>query len=85
MLRILILLVIVAALVVLVPRLLSRSATPSAGTAAPDFALPSQEGTNVSLKDYSRQVGRLILLSQRPDPGMLARSPQFPGRSAEIC
>ena len=36
MFRILILLVLVAALVVLVPRLLSRSATPSVGSAAPD-------------------------------------------------
>lgn len=43
-------LVIVAA-AVLVPRLLSRSAIPEAGSAAPDFILPSQQGT-VSLKNY---------------------------------
>jgi peroxiredoxin Q/BCP len=50
--RILLLLAVVVILVVLVPRLLSRSATPSVGSNAPDFSLPSQEGFSVSLKDY---------------------------------
>ena len=44
------LVVIVA--ILLVPRLLSRSATPAEGTLAPDFTLPSQDGSTVSLKDY---------------------------------
>lgn len=52
MVRILLLLVVVVVLVVLVPRLLSRSATPTVGSEAPDFSLPSQEGSTVSLKDY---------------------------------
>ncbi len=52
MLRILLLLVVVVVLVVLVPRLLSRSAAPTVGSEAPDFSLPSQEGSTVSLKDY---------------------------------
>lgn len=52
MLRIVLLLVVVVVLVVFVPRLLSRSATPSDGSDAPDFTLPSQQGTSVSLKDY---------------------------------
>jgi peroxiredoxin Q/BCP len=52
MLRIVLLLVAVIVLVVLVPRLLSRSAPPSEGSEAPDFTLPSQEGSPVSLKDY---------------------------------
>src|SRR5579862_8818 len=73
MLRILILLVIVAALVVLVPRLLSHSATPSAGSGAPDFTLPSQEGTTISLKDYR---GRWIVLYFYPKD-------QTPGCSRE--
>src|SRR5947209_9623012 len=52
MLRIVLLLVFVVALVVFVPRLLSRSAAPAEGSNAPDFTLPSQEGSAVSLKDY---------------------------------
>lgn len=52
MLRIVLLAVVVLALIVLVPRLMSRSAAPSEGSNAPDFTLPSQEGSSVSLKDY---------------------------------
>ncbi len=52
MLRIVLLLAVVVILIVLVPRLLSRSAMPSVGSNAPDFSLPSQEGSSVSLKDY---------------------------------
>jgi peroxiredoxin Q/BCP len=52
MLRIVLLAVVVLALIVLVPRLMSHSAAPSEGSNAPDFTLPSQEGSSVSLKDY---------------------------------
>ncbi len=52
MLRIVLLLIVVAVLVVLVPRLLSHPAMPSEGSTAPDFTLPSREGSSVSLKDY---------------------------------
>jgi peroxiredoxin Q/BCP len=52
MLRIVLLVVVVVVLVVFVPRLLSRSVAPSDGSNAPDFTLPSQQGTSVSLKDY---------------------------------
>jgi peroxiredoxin Q/BCP len=52
MLRTVLLLAVVVVLIVLVPRLLSRSAMPSVGSNAPDFSLPSQEGSPVSLKDY---------------------------------
>ena len=59
MLRIVLLLAVVLVLIVLVPRLLSRSAPPTEGTVAPDFALPSQEGSSVSLKDYR---GKTLIL-----------------------
>ena len=52
MLRIVLLLAVVVVLIVLVPRLLSHSPSPSEGSVAPDFTLPSQEGSPVSLKDY---------------------------------
>ncbi len=52
MLRIVLLIAVVSVLLLLVPRLFSRSAAPAAGSSAPDFTLPSQDGTTVSLKDY---------------------------------
>jgi peroxiredoxin Q/BCP len=54
MLRIVLLVVVVVAIagVLIVPRLFSRSVTPAEGSSAPDFTLPSQEGSSVSLKDY---------------------------------
>src|ERR1700690_4238091 len=52
MLRIVLLLVVVLVLIVLVPRLLSRTAMPSEGSSAPDFTLPSQDGSSVSLQGY---------------------------------
>jgi peroxiredoxin Q/BCP len=73
MLRIVLLLAVVIALVVLVPRLLSRGATPSEGSNAPDFTLPSQEGSFVSLKDYR---GKWIVLYFYPKD-------QTPGCSRE--
>lgn len=52
MLRIVLLILVVVAAVLFVPRLLSHSAAPAIGSTAPEFSLPSQEGTNVSLHDY---------------------------------
>jgi peroxiredoxin Q/BCP len=52
MLRIVLILAVVVIVVLLVPRLLSRSASPAEGSPAPEFTLTSQEGTSVSLKDY---------------------------------
>jgi thioredoxin-dependent peroxiredoxin len=52
MLRIALILAVVVIVVLLVPRLLSRSASPAEGSSAPEFTLTSQEGTPVSLKDY---------------------------------
>jgi peroxiredoxin len=56
-----VLLVGVLILAVLIFRLTSRSATPAEGTAAPDFTLPSQEGTRVSvdsLESHKRCCGK---------------------------
>jgi len=73
MLRIVLLLAVVLVLIVFVPRLLSRSSTPSEGTNAPDFTLPSQEGSPISLKDYR---GKWIVLYFYPKD-------QTPGCSRE--
>ncbi len=52
MIRIVLVALVVIAAILMVPRLLSRSVTPVEGSLAPDFTLPSQEGSTVSLKDY---------------------------------
>jgi peroxiredoxin Q/BCP len=73
MLRIVLLVLVVIAAVLLVPRLLSRSAIPAEGSSAPDFTLRSQEGTPVSLKDY---LGKWVILYFYPKD-------QTPGCSRE--
>jgi peroxiredoxin Q/BCP len=73
MLRIVLLLAVVVVLIVLVPRLLSHSAAPPEGSGAPEFTLPSQEGSSVSLKDY---LGKWVILYFYPKD-------QTPGCSRE--
>jgi peroxiredoxin Q/BCP len=51
-LRLLLIALVVIVAVLVVPRLLSHTAAPPVGSAAPDFTLPSQEEAPVSLKDY---------------------------------
>lgn len=68
MLRVLLLLVVVVVLVLFVPRLLSRSATPAVGSDAPHFTLPSQEGP-VSLSDYRGKWVVLYFYAKDQTPG----------------
>lgn len=77
MLRIVLLLAVVLALVVLVPRVLSRSATPSAGSNAPDFTLSSQEGSSVSLKDYRGKWVVLYFYPKDQTPGCSREAHNF--------
>jgi peroxiredoxin Q/BCP len=77
MLRIVLLLAVVIALVVLVPRLLSRGATPTAGSNAPDFTLPSQEGSSVSLKDYRGKWVVLYFYPKDQTPGCSREAHNF--------
>jgi peroxiredoxin Q/BCP len=69
MLRIILLLIAVVALILFVPRLLSRPATPSVGADAPQFTLPSQDGTSVSLKDYRGKWVVLYFYPKDQTPG----------------
>ena len=77
MLRIVLLLAVVLMLVVLVPRLLSRSATPSEGSSAPEFTLPSQEGSSVSLKDYRGKWVVLYFYPKDQTPGCSREAHNF--------
>jgi len=77
MLRIVLLLVVIVVLVVLVPRLLSHSATPAEGSSAPEFTLPSQEGSSVSLKDYRGKWVVLYFYPKDQTPGCSREAHNF--------
>ena len=77
MLRIVLLLVVIVVLVVLVPRLLSHSATPAEGSNAPEFTLPSQEGSSVSLKDYRGKWVVLYFYPKDQTPGCSREAHNF--------
>jgi len=77
MLRIVLLLAVVLVLIVLVPRLLSHSAPPSEGSSAPDFSLPSQEGSPVSLKDYRGKWVVLYFYPKDQTPGCSREAHNF--------
>lgn len=68
MLRIILLVLVVVVAVLLVPRLLSRSAKPAEGSMAPDFALPSQDGM-VRLADYRGKWVVLYFYPKDQTPG----------------
>jgi peroxiredoxin Q/BCP len=79
MLRIALLVLVVAIIIVVVPRLISssRAAAPTAGSAAPDFTLPSQQGTPVSLKDYRGQWIVLYFYPKDQTPGCTREAHNF--------
>src|SRR5579872_391868 len=77
MLRFAIFLVVVVAFALLVPRLLSHSATPTPGSVAPDFSLPSQEGTSISLKDYRGKWVVLYFYPKDQTPGCSREAHNF--------
>src|SRR5208282_1678611 len=77
MLRIVLSLVVVIVLIVLVPRLLSRTTAPSEGSNAPDFTLPSQEGSSVNLKDYRGKWVVLYFYPKDQTPGCSREAHNF--------
>jgi thioredoxin-dependent peroxiredoxin len=91
MLRIVLLLAVVLVLIVLVPRVLSHSAAPAEGSNAPDFTLPSQEGSSVSLKDYRGKWVVLYFYPKDQTPGCSREAhnfqvdqPKYAGRDAVV-
>ncbi len=75
--RLVLILIAVLVAVVLVPRLLSRSATPPVGSEAPQFSLPSQDGTLVSLKDYRGKWVVLYFYPKDQTPGCSREAHNF--------
>jgi len=69
MLRIVLLVAVIVVLVLVASRLFSRSAAPAEGSSAPDFTLPSQDGSNVSLKDYRGKWVVLYFYPKDQTPG----------------
>jgi peroxiredoxin Q/BCP len=77
MLRIILLVLVILAVVLLVPRLLSRSAVPAEGSVAPDFTLTSQDGSSVSLKDYRGKWVVLYFYPKDQTPGCTREAHNF--------
>ena len=79
MLRITVLVVFVVIVIFLAPRLFSgaRVTAPGAGSAAPDFTLPSQEGSSVSLKDYRGSWVVLYFYPKDQTPGCTREAHNF--------
>jgi peroxiredoxin Q/BCP len=79
MLRMALLVLAIAVVVVVVPRLISgsRAAAPTAGGAAPDFSLPSQQGASISLKDYRGHWIVLYFYPKDQTPGCTREAHNF--------
>jgi peroxiredoxin Q/BCP len=79
MVRIALLVIVVVLIIFLVPRLFSgsRAAGPVVGSAAPDFALPSQESASVSLKDYRGSWVVLYFYPKDQTPGCTREARNF--------
>jgi peroxiredoxin Q/BCP len=78
MLKIALLVIVVVVVIFLVPRLFSgHAAAPATGSAAPDFTLPSQEGTSVNLKDYRGKWVVLYFYPKDQTPGCTREAHNF--------
>src|ERR1700678_2108871 len=77
MLKIVLLLMVVIGMVLLVPRLLSHGTLPEVGSAAPDFTLPTQEGSTASLKDYRGKWVVLYFYPKDQTPGCTREAHNF--------
>jgi thioredoxin-dependent peroxiredoxin len=77
MLRIALVLVLAVLAVVMILRLLSRTAMPSIGSDAPDFTLPSQEGLPVRLQQYRGKWVVLYFYPKDQTPGCTREAHNF--------
>ncbi|MGA9393517.1 MAG: peroxiredoxin [Candidatus Sulfotelmatobacter sp.] len=79
MLKIGLFVLVVVVIIFIVPRLLSSShaAIPAPGSIAPDFTLPSQEGSSVTLKDYRGKWVVLYFYPKDQTPGCTREAHNF--------
>ena len=77
MVRLLVILIAVLLLIVLVPRMLSHSLVPKEGSDAPQFALTSQDGATVTLKDYRGKWVVLYFYPKDQTPGCSREARNF--------
>ena len=79
MLRIALVVIAVVVVLFLVPRLFSgaSAATPGAGSAAPDFTLPSQESASVSLNNFRGSWVVLYFYPKDQTPGCTREAHNF--------
>jgi thioredoxin-dependent peroxiredoxin len=87
MLRIALLAFVIAFLIFVVPRLFwgTRTTAPGAGSAAPDFTLPSQESASVSLKDYRGSWVVLYFYPKDQTPGCTREAHNFQADQAKYA
>ena len=77
MLRVVLLVLVVTVAALTVPLLFSGSAVPAEGTIAPDFTLPSQDGSPVSLRDYRGKWVILYFYPKDQTPGCSREAHNF--------
>jgi peroxiredoxin Q/BCP len=79
MFRITLIMIVLGIISILLPRLISesRAVVPSPGGLAPDFALPSQQGVSVSLKDYRGHWIVLYFYPKDQTPGCTREAHNF--------
>jgi peroxiredoxin Q/BCP len=87
MVRVTLLLVVVVVLIFLAPRLFSgsRGAAPGLGSLAPDFTLPSQDSSSVSLNDYRGSWVVLYFYPKDQTPGCTREAHNFQADQAEYA
>ncbi len=86
MLRIVMLVIVAAVVIFLVPRLFSGSrSVPAPGSVAPDFTLPSQEGSAVSLQDYRGRWVVLYFYPKDQTPGCTREAHNFQADQAKYA
>jgi thioredoxin-dependent peroxiredoxin len=84
MVKVILIVIVVLLVLFLIPRLLSRSSIPAVGSSAPDFTLPSQEGTLISLHDYRGKWVVLYFYPKDQTPGCTREAHNFQADQAEF-
>src|SRR5438045_9615563 len=74
---VLLVVVVIAAALLVAVRLLSSRTLPNTGSSAPDFSLPSQDGSAVNLKDYRGKWVALYFYPKDMTPGCTLEAHHF--------